>query len=600
VLLTIVKLVVLITYACFGVFLVGMACRSSRPEVHIPRRALTVLFAAIAGLVFIRFSLSGLVFPLSVIGAAVLFAIWNRAWKSPQLLIAGFAVVTAGASLAWWLGPGSQPQAWRRAVAFILIAGLIQAGLGHRDGKPAAPPGPLKNHFIFLAVPFTIGGILLLADMTAFRPGTDALALLAHHQGAFIGSALHVRAGLVPFYDVPLQYGLGPTMTIAFACGIVDCWSGVHFLTVASSVLMGLLILRMALSRQPSRGLPWRLAAMLVVFASVFLWPGYRDLGLTSVAAPSISGMRFLPVTLVAFFLFFDRPRMAAAALVPAVLWSPEAGVMSIAVFGVHETARLGFLAAARNTFVIAAGSVSGFVLIHRLIYGVWVQPDVVAEYILHVPGPLPVDPFSDVIFLALALALAAWTVCRREASSAEFRRSLVVATLLFASASYYLGRSHPNNICNLMPFVALVALCAMDSHRALSGLTAIGLAASVAAGVLSLWLYVPFDYRETRPAMPLTAAIAALDPEMNEIRAGIANPDHLGIADIGIPMNRHPAETVIWTPIDPFSLWGYVPSERRKLYIIRSAEAAPERVGDPGGRWRRTAQRIPRGVQRH
>jgi hypothetical protein len=148
-----------------------------------------------------------------------------------------------------------------------------------------------------------------------------------------------------------------------------------------------------------------------------------------------------------------------------------------------------------------------------------------------------------------------------------------VLAALLFAAASYYLGRSHPNNICNLMPFVALLALCAMDSHRAFSRLTAIGLAASVSAAVLSFWVYIPFDYHESRAGMPLTAAIGALDPEINQIRAGIVNPDRLGIADIGIPMNRHPAETTIWTPMDPFSLWGYIPSERRKLYIKRSAQ---------------------------
>ncbi len=63
-------------------------------------------------------------------------------------------------------------------------------------------------------------------------------------------------------------------------------------------------------------------------------------------------------------------------------------------------------------------------VLIHRLIYGVWVQPDVMFEYVLDVPGPLPIDPFTSVLLL-----------------SAAFRRDLVAGVLLFAAASYSAAR---------------------------------------------------------------------------------------------------------------------------------------------------------------
>ena len=66
-------------------------------------------------------------------------------------------------------------------------------------------------------------------------------------------------------------------------------------------------------------------------------------------------------VTLVAFLLFFERSRLAALALVPAVLWSPEIAVMSLAVYGVHETARIGFFRAALRALGITLGAFAGF-----------------------------------------------------------------------------------------------------------------------------------------------------------------------------------------------------------------------------------------------
>jgi hypothetical protein len=37
----------------------------------------------------------------------------------------------------------------------------------------------------------------------------------------------------------------------------------------------------------------------------------------------------------------------------------------------------------------------------------------------------------------------------------------------LFAAASFWFGRSHPNNVCNLVPFLALVAFRVLDRPAA-------------------------------------------------------------------------------------------------------------------------------------
>jgi hypothetical protein len=62
------------------------------------------------------------------------------------------------------------------------------------------------------------------------------------------------------------------------------------------------------------------------------------------------------------------------------------------------------------------------------------------------------------------------------------------------------------------------------------------------------------------------------LEPDIERIRGQLANPGGLGIADFGPTFTRHPSETLVWTPMDPGSLWSFVPGDRRQLYIRRSA----------------------------
>jgi hypothetical protein len=223
----------------------------------------------------------------------------------------------------------------------------------------------------------------------------------------------------------------------------------------------------------------------------------------------------------------------------------------------------------------LLAGSYAGLVLSHRAIFGVWMDPAAFAEYVLHVPGPLPINPFSDALLLAAVLGLGGWLMVRVSGDRVTARRDRTSTFLLFAAAAYWLGRSHPNNICNLAPFLVLVALRVLDratSHRSLlADVTAFGLATSVAALAMSPWHSMPFDARVAVDIHGLVVEFPTFEPDIEQIRRQIANPEGLGIADFGPSYTRHPSETLIWTPMDPSSLWSFVPSERRQVYIRRS-----------------------------
>jgi hypothetical protein len=365
-------------------------------------------------------------------------------------------------------------------------------------------------------------------------------------------------------------------MAIAAACGDVNCWRSTECVVIALDLANALLILRMVLATAAPRGRMWQYAATIAVFAAVFLWTGVPADGSGVLATPSAGGIRFLPVTLVACLLFFGRPAAAAAALVPAVLWSPESAAMSVVVFGLCETARIGLARAALRSGAVLVGSYAGLVLLHYATFGVWMDPLAFAEYVLHVPGPLPINPFSDAMLLAAVLGLGGWLMIRVSPDPVTACRDRAATVLLFAAASYWLGRSHPNNICNLAPFLVLVAFRALDRPGSLlADVTGFGLAVSVAALAMSPWQSVPYDPGAVFDIRRVVANFPSLEPDIEQIRLqvqGGSGPGDLGIADFGPSYTRHALETLIWTPMDPSSLWSYVPSERRQLYIRRSA----------------------------
>jgi hypothetical protein len=563
----------IVIYGLFGVFCICTSIRSVNRRLAgaFDSKAIrpSIVVVTAASFMLFGFVITGshLLVAATVIGTMI-FAVWHSAWRAPLALLTGASAVTLVSSLVWWRIEPSPAAPLSLATFAVILGGLA---VGFSDSRVRQPNKPVIQTIVFL-----VAGFLLLIDLGGYQPGEPVLEGLAHHWGAFIGPALHIKAGLVPFYDIPLQYGLGPTLAIAAACRGSDCWTGMEVIVVVLNLVNALLILRMALTTAVPRGWLWHWTATIVVFAAVFLWPGFLPDGSSLVAFPSSSAIRFLPATLVACLLFFGRPAAAAVALVPAVLWSPESAGMSVAVFGLCEIARIGLVRAALCSAGLLSGSYAGLVLLHRATFGVWMDPAAFAEYVLHVPGPLPVNPLSDAMLLAAVLGLGGWLIARPSPDPATARHDRTAIFLLFAATSYWLGRSHPNNICNLAPFLMLVAFRVLDRPRGdrslLADVTSFGLATSVAALAMSPWHSMPFDPRGTVDIHTVVADFSSVEPDIERIRGLIANPGGLGVADFGPHFLRHPSEKLVWTPMDPSSLWSFVPSERRQLYIRRSS----------------------------
>ena len=134
-----------------------------------------------------------------------------------------------------------------------------------------------------------VDGVNIIAVVMSFTTGvlsTPEIKITAwHHWGAYIGPAELALSGARIFYDFPAQYGFGPTLLIASACGN-NCWIAMYFIAGGAALafaLLGFFIIS---------GLPVRtLAALGVIVGATavgcLLWVAYPPLVSSALVAPS-------------------------------------------------------------------------------------------------------------------------------------------------------------------------------------------------------------------------------------------------------------------------------------------------------------------------
>ena len=106
-------------------------------------------------------------------------------------------------------------------------------------------------------------------------------------------AVLSIPPGATPIESDTGSVSAAITAAIAAAC-TDECWSAAELLFALSHFIEALLLLSMALASGIKRGWPWAFAVSGVVFAAVFLWPGYLADGSLLMATPSSGGVRAL------------------------------------------------------------------------------------------------------------------------------------------------------------------------------------------------------------------------------------------------------------------------------------------------------------------
>ncbi len=461
------------------------------------------------------------------------------AWQGRATVLGGLTALPLLAAVTWW-APDMQLGVVR-AVAFVL-AGTLAAALPRLKVRGSA----------VVAALLTLSLLSLAAVLfTGSTAGPIGFWAQWHHWSVYVAPAESMLAGAIPFRDFPVQYGVGPMLLVAGLCR-GECWTGTYWAVAASNLLYVAAMTGCvgALTRPAPRGLA--VLALAAMGCAILLWTGYPPDYVGPTVIPSVLGLRFLPLAALLFCIVATeygglRLNAAGHALwLLGVAWSPEAAFFATAVWWPYVGLRHAQTVGASRTLAIAVaagrGAAIGFAalaigigvltLVFRLGFGVWPLLQGFTTYIRNPPGILPVNPQGPIWLVLGGVAVGALSLLRADARG--LRTGFACVTGLLAAGSYFLGRSHDNNILNLLPFVVLAMTMALRI-----GLPAMpaGFARMVLAGMVA-WP-MTFGVQSWRTAWQAGEA-ASIGPARFIERIRLTTPDAWTLLDAALAGTPH------------------------------------------------------------
>lgn len=415
----------------------------------------------LAGAVILTAGRNG-AFPM--IGVFVLIPVIGLGLNS---LLGGLTAALLFATAIWWT---SSPQLGPVPLAVAALLALTAGFLPRWEGAPAAGKPRFGPVFLLCTVIGLAPGLL-----TAPFESSDTIYYAWHHWGAYLAPVEAWRGGGAPYRDFPIQYGLGPTLLLLGNCG-QDCWRGMYETVVVANALYfatlaGSVIILTARSR---KGVRW--LALLAMFCATFVWTGFPIHFAGPVITPSVAGLRFLSISALLLHILYAeqqkvrRDWIGHSLWLIDLLWSPEATFFGTLVWWPYLALRdagaangwrgaLGALArgGVRCVCALAIGFCGLALLLWFLSAGSVTLSDFLA-YVQHPPGVLPVNPVGT-IWIALAVIALGIIVLTRQGLSDQGRPFYACMLGFVGAGTYYISRSHDNNILNLFPFLILALL---------------------------------------------------------------------------------------------------------------------------------------------
>jgi hypothetical protein len=456
----------------------SQALRSAAPAAAI--RALAIGVAAIATALLLRDAsspdrLHHAILALAA-GVALAAPAWSaRRWRDPRDTDAGRAgavVIVALAATVLPFAPEAALRGGTLAAACVLAALTL---LGVRTIGARKLPPRSRRGLDLLAAAALVGVVALLPELQQV-----ANQALLHHN-FYLGPANSILHGHPMLNGTWSQYGIGSLEALALAFKIVPIGYGQLWLICTVAICVQYVVV-LATLRLAGLGQLLAFAAVAVaVLGNVFALEGL------AAAFPSVTPIRFgIPYLIVLAGVIAARtPGRERAGLWAqlgliafAGMWSFETWVYTGATFAFMTIVEA--LPAGRAAWRIVmvrgcqalAATVAGVGVfaLATLIFtgGVDFGPyiDFVRLYTGGGLGTIQIDFFSPGPLMAAEIFLSAaallWLALNRPTAIAAPTRVAIAGYTGFAigSFTYYLGRSHPNNLLNLLvPAVVLLFL---------------------------------------------------------------------------------------------------------------------------------------------
>ena len=485
------KIQVLTIYALFGlsialwpIFIRFMPAIYEAPRGFAKFSIVNFVLAVLFGLFFIATPLL-IVFSttisLPIVALVIVCALiaiklaFHQRQFAPMTALYIFAALLLTITLPWWR---RGQLTWLEVILFTAIMLIVIEIIQKTPLRPIKLWVKSAQNIAFLII------VIALSFVTS-QLHEETLLVAWHHWGAYIGPSELLLAGARIFLDIPAQYGLGPTLMIASACGH-SCWEGMYYLVGGTTIVFTILIVYLALDithkADNQRGISRSLVLILCIVCC-FFWAGYPANISLPLSFPSAGGLRFLPaLALMTLLIRFDSKLQNEKNFAyyghfgwcMTALWSPESGFYATCIWWPYymllRTSNsknctemiINLSKATAALLLVAIGLVAFFITAYWLIYSAIPNSSTFFAYALNPPGPLPIDPNGAIWLFITVVILASlnnWYMFKHSGNTILFRREFLLLLFTYSTFSYFLGRSHDNNILNIMPFMLLLLL---------------------------------------------------------------------------------------------------------------------------------------------
>ena len=441
----------------------------------------------VAGIIW-RQGLPGFQGLFALAGAMVGGGYWFSQRREPAAVVeAGVVAVcsTLGlwalAQLSWWVPFGQTLAPWSNRLWFLALTAAVVGYLGAWE-RVQAGDRPGRTYWLLDAAM-----LLLLAAALVRTTGLVDNIVAVHHWSVYVAPAEMVREGRAMLGQVPSQYGFLNILVLA-GLPAASRFEALYWMQVTTLWLSGAviyLVLRTSLAAWW-----WQIGAGLVATVCVAFFCGDLSQLTGPMVFPNVGAVRFIWVHLLLGYLFWWQHTAAPQAPVRqmlwlgsafwllGVLWSVESAVYvtatwlpaasllampaeaeSLSAGGRLRALAVGIGSALRIVGLYLAGAVLVILACYRLIYHQVPLWSAYTEYARAFSGgffAMPIEPAGPVwALLLLHTALLAALV------SVDRRRQLVLVWAAWGAfwsvSTYYIARSHANNISNLGPVLLLV-----------------------------------------------------------------------------------------------------------------------------------------------
>jgi hypothetical protein len=430
-------------------------------------------------------------FPLLIFAGALVLALfrlsafpWTFILLVPLITLGVYTTIGGAAALLlfapaiWWL---FDVNLWR--VGTFAILALCAVALPNSLPAISKPTTP-RQSWTIIAVAAAVA--VLMGILTGALNSWDGGQTAWHHWGAYLSPVEALLSGGVPYRDFPVQYGIGPTFLLASVCGS-NCWNGIYWTTVIANALQFAVLCWCVLLLTEMQTKGTRILALAAMFCAVFFWTAFPALMSNAVMTPSVSGMRFLPVTaLLLHILLSERAERPSdwrghAIWLVNMGWSMESAAYASLIWWSYLALRNSQSIAAPAKLIARVAQIGGggivitgivilaMIVAYRILYGSWLDAASFFAYLNHLPTELPINPIGTV-WLALAGIATAILLLFKLPASRQSRQIYICLMAYAVTGSYFLSRSHDNNVLNLFPLLILVLLSVAASLDHIDG----------------------------------------------------------------------------------------------------------------------------------